>query len=916
MACQLVYTSTSRGLAASRSGFCTVARPKDMRDLLVTALEQISSYHHLRTGENSNELNPVISTFRILDLRGSRYYVLSKIRDCGLDYTNRTNHIAHHLIFQENEIATAPSPAWILRHWTGWLPNWQGDARFLGPEDEITSFPHPTGRDARNWNHLTGDPSKAALPISGHHAQNCSFIISDGQEETLLDYFHESLQILLPASGSSTALWQFPFTTFIQVSDAASDFRWKGAWPSHAATLQAPILDLTQPATLPEPDPILAKAAREQTPPPVTAVVLSLPPAPLPPTTAPEPEPQAKQPLSSHSHITININSSKASLPALKPGAQPPKPLSAVARKKSLVAREETKSSSTLWMAFAALIVIGGLIGYLVSMSFSKSSPENTAVIAPTRPLPKPDTNPFPSVLPAITNVTVTPTNIEPKVETNIPPPKIELPPPPPPVIANFDGLENGLPKRPTYFVIGSLKGGGVEVRDPSLSETLSTLLGKTSELRALRLSGAPNLASIPTEIWAQHYPGTTEITRGKIFSPTLEEILTYRTQNSVLNLKSPTCGQVLLLPGTPDADSFQLLITELPSLQNTPLLKLSRSWLEDTTTPDASHIASIAPDKWKNLLDKIRPTATGNWSLHSAGDLTNLTATTNAPTTSSPTLTIGLTPAETAQIDDIKKNLTQIKESSQKFASIIQAREALYSPPFNNFGALFFATDETALTKSIAEMEKAVNDTTKGQKERAPARILLEKYKPRLELLTFESYQKSQSHTKEDTMPKDYVEYVRKVLESRESDIVRGVFINQKSEPFLPREPSLKNPVDFMAAKGEFSTTLSLTTANQTTALTVSQKVWDDTFTKNNLDLISPFMSSQEILKLSLRNEITTFFGPAVSKGNLQDLETKLDSLEKRQNLFKQGLKSAGDIFLIWESGGEFTRIAIFSEN
>ena len=66
----------------------------------------------------------------------------------------------------------------------------------------------------------------------------------------------------------------------------------------------------------------------------------------------------------------------------------------------------------------------------------------------------------------------------------------------------------------------------------------------------------------------------------------------------------------------------------------------------------------------------------------------------------------------------------------------------------------------------------------------------------------------------------------------------------------------------------------------------------------------------------MSVRSEMTAFIGELATKGDLHDFENKLDLLQKRQLQAKQGLKSAGDIFLIWESGGEFSKIAIFSEN
>ena len=40
MAHQLIYTSAPRGLQAGRSGYCTVAHSRDLRERLILPLEQ------------------------------------------------------------------------------------------------------------------------------------------------------------------------------------------------------------------------------------------------------------------------------------------------------------------------------------------------------------------------------------------------------------------------------------------------------------------------------------------------------------------------------------------------------------------------------------------------------------------------------------------------------------------------------------------------------------------------------------------------------------------------------------------------------------------------------------------------------------------------------------------------------------
>ena len=134
MARQLVFTSAPQGLEPGRSGYCTVSRHKDLRSRLVRELERLSVYDFNQQGEGPRA---EVAIFRKLALGSEDFFVVSRIRDAGLDYTNRTNYIAHHLILDSFEIATVPSPAEILANWTGWLGKWEDPPRYLDESEEV-----------------------------------------------------------------------------------------------------------------------------------------------------------------------------------------------------------------------------------------------------------------------------------------------------------------------------------------------------------------------------------------------------------------------------------------------------------------------------------------------------------------------------------------------------------------------------------------------------------------------------------------------------------------------------------------------------------------------------------------------------------------------------------------------------------
>jgi hypothetical protein len=238
---QLIYTSAPRGLLSGQSGFCTVARSADLREALVQRLEQISSYHYLRvSGGGADGGNPTISAFRILDIRGAKYQVLTRIQPCGLDFTARTNHLAHHLIFQPEELAQLPSPAAILRGWKGWSAGWQGDPRLLDevPLDEFREIKRPTF-PAQTWLQITGDAGRAAGLLESECVRGCYLVCPPGGERQLLDMFAETLQLLDHTGQYPLRPWRYSFTTFMQAEDNPLDFQWRGCQEGTPAYLEA-----------------------------------------------------------------------------------------------------------------------------------------------------------------------------------------------------------------------------------------------------------------------------------------------------------------------------------------------------------------------------------------------------------------------------------------------------------------------------------------------------------------------------------------------------------------------------------------------------------------------------------------------------------------------------------------------------
>lgn len=250
MGWQLIYTSSSRLLEAGRSGFGTVARHREIAPLLAAAIERISQFNRV-PGLNDDR---IIYAHRHITVSGSRYSVLSRIRSAGADYTGRTNHIAHHLIFEAREIASlgrnVPTPIDVMLA-AEWLDRWDEPPRYLGRDEEISlaaTVPSAPG-PSMWWEHLSGQKRCAALLATPEAVRGIylTWKEKDGEQpEWPLYLFGESLHLI------PNRFWAIDFTSNLQPSDEAADFQWRCISSGSSLRTQAeqtgrPVLDLDKP---------------------------------------------------------------------------------------------------------------------------------------------------------------------------------------------------------------------------------------------------------------------------------------------------------------------------------------------------------------------------------------------------------------------------------------------------------------------------------------------------------------------------------------------------------------------------------------------------------------------------------------------------------------------------------------------
>lgn len=198
-----------------------------MREALMLQLEKWSYYQHLSL--SGGQERP-IHCCRVIDIRGTRYHVLSQIQDAGLDFTGRTNFLAHHLVFAPEEIRQLPSPPIILRDWTGWMKSWAQEPQLLENEDwsSLTSLATNVSVPAKTWQQLSGDAVNGYGLLESR--AGIAFRVDNLGEEQILGLLGESLELLElrdPRRDFRATGWQYTFTTSMQEQDNPSDFRWR-----------------------------------------------------------------------------------------------------------------------------------------------------------------------------------------------------------------------------------------------------------------------------------------------------------------------------------------------------------------------------------------------------------------------------------------------------------------------------------------------------------------------------------------------------------------------------------------------------------------------------------------------------------------------------------------------------------------
>jgi len=162
MAREIVITSVPRGVKLGRTGFQVAMQTAGMWDDLASQLEKMAGYRHLPAGVP----NPVCYFHRITKTFAGQVCVLGRIVDAGVDFSNRSNKLAHMVVLEAADVGqvASSSPAAALAAMEGRLANaWPGPPEERREPVSLAGIPASHAARCGLWQQVMGDAGWAGV---------------------------------------------------------------------------------------------------------------------------------------------------------------------------------------------------------------------------------------------------------------------------------------------------------------------------------------------------------------------------------------------------------------------------------------------------------------------------------------------------------------------------------------------------------------------------------------------------------------------------------------------------------------------------------------------------------------------------------------------------------------------------------
>lgn len=351
MSVELLYTSAAQGLKQGSRGFCTVLSTAGMPINLATRLEGLSAYRHQFPPNHPDaNQNPVCFSHLRFGIGGRQVSILSRISDYGIDYSQRTNKLAHHVVLDAQELTPA-GPAWLMEHGKIFRDAWSGQCETPATGPAI-AMQNQSPRVCMEWGHRCGDAGWGGV-VADAFMQSGSkplwIVYGLSQSQQLLRLLNESIA-LLPVDQR----WRATFSTYATNLPPDADCKVRcvlqGTDEARLAPARGAVIDLTKP--LPAPPATANVTAAREGPDPSTLTAASSPPIQVTNKELPaasQSRPQVKtQPLPVDSEFKVADDPLQlAPLTSLPPAIKPKE------FKKKSAASADDGSSNTRWLKWA-----------------------------------------------------------------------------------------------------------------------------------------------------------------------------------------------------------------------------------------------------------------------------------------------------------------------------------------------------------------------------------------------------------------------------------------------------------------------------------------------------------------------------------------------------------------------------------
>ena len=248
MSQELIYTSVPRGLKPGSKGFCTVAQTAGLSIQWAERLESLSGYRPVfPLGDPSASKNPVNWAHWRVNVGGQTRSVLSRVAFAGVDYSQRSNKFAHHLVLEPNEQA-AGGPAWLMLQSGVMERQWARESGIL-PQGRTIPQGERARRPCAAWAAATGDAGWGGVlaeAFATEPTKPAYLIFAPGAD--VLPLIDEALGLLPPDKR-----WQVTFSTYFTEVPAGLNCAWRavaagtvGGKEALRSSGRATVIDLTR----------------------------------------------------------------------------------------------------------------------------------------------------------------------------------------------------------------------------------------------------------------------------------------------------------------------------------------------------------------------------------------------------------------------------------------------------------------------------------------------------------------------------------------------------------------------------------------------------------------------------------------------------------------------------------------------